>query len=72
MWVQYLPQQFCTHFINSSGVATMGLDWEYPGGPNPNGPPGSDCRVKTLARASDHQNSVKSLPKVLEMAFQRL
>jgi hypothetical protein len=65
----------------------MGSDRENPGAPTPMGQmgaPGSGCRTKTLAweasdmlqcrflSHSDHQNSVKSLPKVREMAFQRL
>jgi hypothetical protein len=62
-----------------------GLRPGEPGGPQPQwakwGPPGLGDRAKTLARASDmlqcrfltmHQNSVKSLPKVQEMAFQRV
>jgi hypothetical protein len=59
-----------------------GLRPGEPGGPQPQwakwGPPGLGDRAKTLARASDmlsfsdHQNSVKTLPKVQEMAFQRV
>ena len=61
-----------------------GLGQGEPGGPQPQwakwGPPGSGYRAKTLAKGlryvtmsfSDHQNSVKSLPKAREMAFQRL
>ena len=62
-----------------------GLRPGEPGGPQPQwakwGPPGLGDRAKTLARASDmlqcrfltiRISSVKSLPKVQEMAFQRV
>jgi hypothetical protein len=61
----------------------MGSDWENPRAPNPNGPNGGP-QAQTVEQKhwpgplnvtmsfSDHQNSVKSLPKVREMAFQRV
>jgi hypothetical protein len=44
-----------------------------PGAPNPNGGPQAQAiAYRTTMPFSDHQNSVKSLPKVREMIFQRV
>ena len=51
----------------------MGSDRENPGGPNPNGGPQAQAiAYRATMPFSDHQNSEKSLPKVREMAFQRV
>ena len=66
-----------------SGVTTMGSDRANLGAPNPNGPNGGhrpQAVEQNIGQGlwyvtmsfSDHHNSVKSLPKVGEMAFQRL
>ena len=60
-------------FRSTSGVTTMGSDWENPGAPNPNGtsggPQAEAVQKKNIGQGlwyvkmsfSDHQNSVKSL-----------
>jgi hypothetical protein len=48
----------------------MGSDRENPGAPNPNGSP--QAQAIAYRATSDHHNSVKFLPKVREMAFQRV
>jgi hypothetical protein len=59
-------QQVCWNKLEqTSGVTIMGSDRENPGAPNLNGP------LYVTMSFSDQQNSVKSLPKVQEMAFQR-
>jgi hypothetical protein len=69
-----------------SGVYLYGLGRANPGAPNPNGPnggpqgqvveqkhwPGPLICHNVVLSFSDHQNSVKCLPKVREMAFQRV
>ena len=62
-----MQNSYYTVITETSGVTTMGSDRENPGAPNPNGGPQA-----ITYRATIHQNSVKSFPKVQEMAFQRV
>ena len=59
--------------VHGSGVTTMSSDWENPGAPHPNGgPQAQTIAYRATMPFSDYQNSVKSLPKVREMAIQRV